>query len=237
MLRTNMSAGEEKSDLCVQFSDLSAITSPFLSPTIDKRSGSSLFSRLSRGIHSNEYQAGDHDHLLSPVSTSKLDTHFDSLSSIVAEDSHFVGRNSDSWNGQVSQQRNGRLRYQGGGQTPGSRPDPKHDWHSEDDISTRDDTMRIEDKISEETKNASPASVRRHEQGDERDRNVSWEISPSTGYGYHRKSLHTPEGTLSETRNAAKKENRQRADNVTSLNDKWREVVDPESGRKYFYNR
>lgn len=225
------------------------------SPLFTSQSGS-LISRISRGFTSRSKNKLTNADILSPASTN-----FDSISTIKADDFLF-DKQEVSWN---IQRRNAPPYYEGkssspiltiGGQSPFSHP---HDLknitvpsvcfrnvasnsscvkHIDHDIVNDDPSPRHIQRMR--VQGVGAAEV-------QRGMSVSWEISPSKEAQVETSKTEQPNETENTPSHASSvqdvpKQSRDAMDKSRPASskagvDQWREAVDPESGRTYYYNR
>jgi len=249
--RGTMNHGKSSSFDCVP----QMISQTELSPLFTSQSGS-LISRISRGFTSRAKNKLTNADILSPASTN-----FDSISTIKADD-YLFDKHEDSWN---IQHRNTSPYKEGkssspilafSGQTPCSHP------HSHDlknitvpSVCFRNDASKSMRLIDHDITNddPSPRHVQRMRvQGVgaaevQRGMSVSWEISPSKEAQVETSKTEQPNETENTPSHASSVQDvpRQSRDAMDSSmpnsskprEDQWKEAVDPESGRKYYYNR
>lgn len=224
------------SDACVPFlldchvrGDVSEITSPHFQADKHTFLAASLFSRISRGISD----------ALSPASPV-----FDSPSTINAEDFLFEERSVHNWNDhqRCHQEASASPILSSGGLTPGLRS--QREGHiSESNHYTRSIDAPLKSFshvdltkkkiVGEGNKNSSPTQIQR------RVKSVSWVISPSTQSPVSSKISHpeAKKSDLGEDSNNTLQALATSSSFTRAGEDHWREVVDPESGRTYYYNR
>ncbi|KAL3805770.1 LOW QUALITY PROTEIN: hypothetical protein ACHAW5_000020 [Stephanodiscus triporus] len=242
------------SDACVPFlldchvrGDVSEITSPHFQADKHTFLAASLFSRISRGISD----------ALSPASPV-----FDSPSTINAEDFLFEEQSVHNWNDhqRCHQEASASPILSSVGLTPGMRSqrdghisESNHNTRSIDDPSksfshvdsTKNGPNSTEKKIvGEGNKNLCPTQIQRRVTATRADsipkgKSVSWVISPSTQSPVSSKTSH-PEAKnsdIGEDSNSSLQALATSSSSTRAGEDHWREVVDPESGRTYYYNR
>ena len=208
--------------------DVSDITSPHFQVekrTFPKPDAASLFSRISKGISD----------AISPATPI-----FDSPSTINAEDFLFEERSVNKWNVHPASP---LLSF--GGVTPGLRSQHAGHIRKSNNYNRSSTKQNITESkiVGEANKILIPTQIQRQVK-DLRaysvpGKSVSWVISPSTQSPVSSKISH-PKAKKSDPGEDLNN-SLQAFPTASSSNyageDQWREVVDPESGRTYYYNR
>lgn len=212
------------------------------SPLFTSQSGS-LISRISRGLTSRAKNRLTNSDILSPTSTN-----FDSISTIKADDFLF-DKQEDSWklqyrNESPQEEKSSTPFLAFGGQTSFSK---SHNLQNIDvpSVCFRSATSKYREKHTEPDGLANDPSSRHGQrmrvQGVgaakvQRGISVSWEISPSKEAPDETSQTEQTNEPANSSSHAPLLLTRRPSSNKDGK-DQWREAVDPESGRTYYYNR